>query len=118
MRRFATGKRVLPRSLPINCAPSDVGKQADRGMSIRPTSPSKGSGATSLVPSIAMAIWLIRCQAEKRDMEASKCFFQQAVAVVGHAPERVTTDGHASYPRAIREVLGSEVIHRRNRYLN
>jgi DDE superfamily endonuclease len=38
--------------------------------------------------------------------------------VVGHAPERVTTDGHDSYPRAIRETLGSEVIHRCNRYLN
>jgi putative transposase len=28
------------------------------------------------------------------------------------------TDGHDSYPRAIRETLGSEVIHRCNRYLN
>jgi transposase-like protein len=55
---------------------------------------------------------------EKRDMEAAKRFFKQAVAVVGHAPERVTTDGHDSYPRAIRETLGSDVLHRTNRYLN
>jgi transposase-like protein len=55
---------------------------------------------------------------EKRDMEAAKRFFQQAVDVVGHAPERVTTDGHDSYPRAIRETLGSDVLHRTNRYLN
>jgi putative transposase len=55
---------------------------------------------------------------EKRDMEAAKRFFKQAVDVVGHAPERVTTDGHDSYPRAIRETLGSEVLHRTNRYLN
>jgi putative transposase len=55
---------------------------------------------------------------EKRDMEAAKCFFQQAVETVGHAPERVTTDGHDSYPRAIRETLGGEVIHRCNPYLN
>lgn len=55
---------------------------------------------------------------EKRDMEAAKRFFKQAVDVVGHAPERVTTDGHDSYPRAIRETLGSEVIHRCNPYLN
>ena len=55
---------------------------------------------------------------EKRDMEAAKRFFQQAVAVVGHAPERVTTDGHDSYPRAMRETLGSDVLHRTNRYLN
>jgi putative transposase len=35
-------------------------------------------------------------------MEAAKRFFRQAVAEVGRAPERVTTDGHDSYPRAIR----------------
>ncbi len=51
-------------------------------------------------------------------MEAAKRFFRQAVDVVGHAPERVTTDGHDSYPRAIRETLGSQVIHRCNHYLN
>ena len=33
-------------------------------------------------------------------------------------PERVTTDGHDSYPRAIREILGDEVLHRCNPYLN
>ncbi len=55
---------------------------------------------------------------EKRDLEAAKRFFKQAVDVVGHAPERVTTDGHDSSPRAIRETLGSKVVHRCNRYLN
>ena len=55
---------------------------------------------------------------EKRDLEAAKRFFQQAVEVVGHAPERVTTDGHDSYPRAIREILGNDVLHRCNTYLN
>src|SRR5512135_3432374 len=55
---------------------------------------------------------------EKRDLEAAKRFFQQARDVVGHAPERVTTDGHDSYPRAIREILGHEVTHRCNHYLN
>jgi len=55
---------------------------------------------------------------EKRDMEAAQRFFKQAVEVVGHAPERVTTDGHDSYPRAIRETLGSDVLHRTNRSLN
>src|SRR6266567_4884541 len=51
-------------------------------------------------------------------MEAAKRFFKQAVEVVGHAPQRVTTDGHDSYPRAIRETLGCDVIHRCNPYLN
>jgi putative transposase len=39
---------------------------------------------------------------EKRNMDAAKQFFRQAMAAVGHAPETVTTDGHRSYPRAIR----------------
>ena len=55
---------------------------------------------------------------EKRDMDAAKQFFKQALAVVGHAPESVTTDGHRSYPRAVRETLGHEVVHRTNVYLN
>lgn len=55
---------------------------------------------------------------EKRDMEAAQRFFTQALAVIGHVPERVTTDGHASYPRAVRETLGDHVQHRTNKYLN
>src|SRR5207247_3101257 len=54
----------------------------------------------------------------KRNMDAAKRFFQQVLQTVGHAPERVTTDGHKSYPRAIREILGSDVVHRTNHYLN
>ena len=55
---------------------------------------------------------------ETRDMDAAKRFFTRARTVVGHTPEKVTTDGHDSYPRAIRETLGSEVHHRTNRYMN
>ena len=55
---------------------------------------------------------------EKRDMDAAKQFFNQAMAAVGHPPEIVTTDGHRSYPRAIRETMGNEVAHRTNVYLN
>lgn len=55
---------------------------------------------------------------EKRDMDAAKQFFAQALAVVGHAPETVPTDGHRSSPRAVRETLGYEVAHRTNGYLN
>jgi transposase-like protein len=39
-------------------------------------------------------------------MDAAKRFFRQTLETVGHAPERITTDGHDSYPRAIRETLG------------
>src|SRR5437879_13429746 len=31
---------------------------------------------------------------EKRNMEAAQRFFKQAMAVVGHTPDQVTTDGH------------------------
>lgn len=55
---------------------------------------------------------------EKRDMDAAKKFFEQALSVVGHAPTSVTTDGHRSYPRAVREILGREVMHPTNVYLN
>jgi putative transposase len=53
-----------------------------------------------------------------RDMTAAKRFFTRALAVVGHAPVKVTTDGHDSYPRAIRETLGAEVKHRTSHYMN
>jgi len=55
---------------------------------------------------------------EKRDMDAAKPFFKQAVAVVGHTPETITTDGHRSSPRAIHETMGNDVVHRTNKSLN
>ena len=54
----------------------------------------------------------------KRNMDAAQRFFQQALDTVGRAPERVTTDGHDSSPRAIREMLGGDVLHRCSHYLN
>jgi len=55
---------------------------------------------------------------ETRDMAAAKAFFQSAKTVTGITPVRVTTDGHDSYPRAIRTELGEAVRHRTNQYLN
>ena len=55
---------------------------------------------------------------EHRDMKAAKAFFRSARATMGFRPERVTTDGHGSYPRAIRTVLGKRVRHRTSAYLN
>src|SRR5215207_11021419 len=43
---------------------------------------------------------------EHRDMAAAQAFFRSARSVTGLAPDRVTTDGHGSYPRAIRSTLG------------
>ena len=55
---------------------------------------------------------------DHRDMRAAKAFFRLAQATVGFRPDRVTTDGHGSYPRAIRTVLGQRVRHRTSAYLN
>jgi putative transposase len=55
---------------------------------------------------------------ETRDMDAAQRFFRQARVVAGQLPSRVTSDGHTSYPRAIRETLGEAVEHRCNQYLN
>ncbi|GHP00328.1 hypothetical protein KSF_103750 [Reticulibacter mediterranei] len=54
----------------------------------------------------------------KRNMDAAKQFFGQAHETVGHSPKQVTTDGHRSYPHAIRETLGGDIHHRTNHSLN
>jgi putative transposase len=51
-------------------------------------------------------------------MAVAKAFFESAKMVTGITPDRVTTDGHDSYPRAIRTVLGTRVQHRDSQYLN
>ena len=62
---------------------------------------------------------LVDCRlSEHRDMSAAKQFFKEALEISGDAPERVTTDKEVSYPRAIREELGGDVLHRTNQYLN
>jgi putative transposase len=53
-----------------------------------------------------------------RNLAAAEVFFRSAWAVTGMIPERITTDGHDAYPRAIRNVFGDQVMHRTNRYLN
>jgi transposase-like protein len=54
----------------------------------------------------------------RRGMEAAKAFFRSAKAVTGVTPARATTDGHDSYPRAIRIELDEGVKHRTHQYLN
>jgi putative transposase len=43
---------------------------------------------------------------EHREMRVAKAFFRSAKATMGVKPDRVVTDGHSSYPRAIGAVLG------------
>jgi putative transposase len=59
-------------------------------------------------------VWL----SERQDQAAAEAFFRSARTVTGKVPDRVTTDGHSSYPGAIKAELGEAVTHRTNRYLN
>src|SRR3712207_2133740 len=52
---------------------------------------------------------------EHRDMAVAQAFFRSAKAATGVVPDRVTTDGHGSYPRAIRTGLSRRVAHRTSR---
>ena len=45
-------------------------------------------------------------------MAAAKAFLRSAKSAAGVAPDRVTTDGHGSYARAIRSMLGRHVQQR------
>jgi putative transposase len=55
---------------------------------------------------------------DTRDLAAAEAFFRSAWTMTGVTPDRITTDGHDAYPRAIRNVFGDRVTHRTNRYLN
>jgi transposase-like protein len=53
-----------------------------------------------------------------RDLAAAETFFRSAWTVTGVTPDRMTTDDHDTYLRAIRHVFGHQVTHRTNRHLN
>jgi transposase-like protein len=55
---------------------------------------------------------------EHRDMTAAQAFFRSAKAATGITPDRVTTDGHRSYPRAIHSTLSRRVVHWTSAYKN
>ena len=48
---------------------------------------------------------------ERQDQAAAEAFFRSARTVTGSIPDRVTTDGHSSYPGAIRAELGETGNH-------
>ena len=49
---------------------------------------------------------------ETRDLAAAKAFFRSARDGTGVVPNRVTSDGHSSYPGAIVSALGEHVTSR------
>jgi putative transposase len=53
-----------------------------------------------------------------RDLAAAGAFFRRAWTVTRVPPDRITTDGHDAYPRAMRNVFGDRVLHRASRHLN
>jgi transposase-like protein len=55
---------------------------------------------------------------QHRDLAAAKAFFRSARAATDVCPNRVTTDDHKPYPKAIDKELGNGVKHRTNPYLN
>src|ERR1700687_1636096 len=55
---------------------------------------------------------------EHRNREAARKFLRRLIAVAEGKPERVTTDRHPSYPRAIRWIIGRNAVHRTTQYLN
>jgi hypothetical protein len=60
MRPFETGKRALPRSWPINCAPSDEIKEARSWYVDETDANVKGTWCSLSRASIAMGTWLTR----------------------------------------------------------
>ena len=55
---------------------------------------------------------------EHRDRSAARRFLRRLVEVTGGRPERVTTDKHPSYRKAIRWIIGRKAVHRTEQYLN
>ena len=55
---------------------------------------------------------------EHRDKHAARRFLRRLVDVAERKPQRVTTDAHPPYRRAIRGILGRKVRHRCSQDLN
>ena len=118
MRRCVIGKPNLPQHWLRTSVGDEKAKSAEAGTSMRHTFGVRG-GWRYLYRAIDRAGALVDVMlSEHRDLAAATAFFRSAKAVTGVTPDRVTTDGHDAYPRAIRTELGSHVRHRTSRYLN
>jgi transposase-like protein len=65
-----------------------------------------------------MAIWWIPCSVRNEIWTLPSVFSSKPSRQLAKLKTRVITDGHRSYPRAIREILGKDVLHQCNHYLN
>ncbi len=118
--QYATGKSDLPHSSHSNYAPHAGARQGAPGIATRLMCYVRVSGKWCYLYRVINRDGNLvdSMLSEHRDMASATRFFTGAKDIVGHKPARVTTDGHDSYPRAIRRVLGRKVEHRTNRYLN
>src|SRR6202035_5466031 len=105
MRPCGIGKPNLPRHWLKTCVGDEKAKSAGAGTSTRHTFGCVVVGGICIVRSIALAPVDVMLS-EHRDLAAARAFFRSAKAVTGVTPDRVTTDGHDAYPRAIRTELG------------
>ena len=53
-----------------------------------------------------------------RNKRAARRFLRSLVEVAEHKPQRITTDQHPAYRRAIRWIIGRKAEHRTTQYLN
>jgi putative transposase len=54
----------------------------------------------------------------QRDKAAARAFLGRLLAMTQQKPLRVTTDKHPAYTKAIRWIVGQNVLHRQSQYLN
>jgi transposase-like protein len=55
---------------------------------------------------------------QHRDKHAARTFLRRLIEVAEQKPQRITTDQHPAYERAIRWIIGCRATHRTTQYLN
>ena len=117
-RRSGSGSAASRRASLSGSERSGAARPAAPGTWTRPPGRSPGTGALSTAPSTARGVLRDSMRSAHRDKHAARRFLRRLVEVTERKPERVTTDPHPPYRRAIRWILGRKVRHRCNRYLN
>ena len=67
---------------------------------------------------ITEANWWKRSYPKPAIWKSLQLFFEQAVETTRHLPTKVTTDKESSYPSAIKEALGKQVLPRTSKSLH
>src|SRR5246127_1788182 len=118
MKPYGSGRNVLLRCWPGTSVASARGNRVDAGMSTKTYVKIKGKWAYLYRAMDRQGNLVDSMLSATRDMTAAQRFFRSSLSVINQLPKQVTTDGHDSWPRAIREVLGPQVHRRCSAYLN